>query len=385
MATTLQTLIARINAVDDNMSSKDLLLLTKDVELYDATKRVYDSSGALPLDSAFIGSLLMTQQNTFYTLKDSGGLGWVTVYQAPPADVVGPSFIPIPTPPPTFGGKTSGYNVYSTSVEKYSFVTDGNATTAGTISATISGSAGSASGTHGYVAGSSATALLKWPFVTEGSSITVQASSGFSAPDTQGVTDFILGYGYTVSWYSPSYTNLVAKYPHATDDGMTDIADCSIESYGGWGQNSTETGYLSTGFTPSTFARQIYKFPFAGNGSQTLYSGLQYVQQNRRTGNSSDINGYVVGGISPGNSGNIEKFSFATEANAVLAGQLTLARGWGSGSSSTEYGYTNGGFNGPGAPARVTIDKFSFASDGNATDVGDLPAASYYSGVGWQV
>ena len=63
------------------------------------------------------------------------------------------------------------------------------------------------------------------------------------------------------------------------------------------------------------------------------------------------------------------KCPFATDTNASDVGDLTQARGYSSGTSSSSSGYAAGGF----APPEVnTIDKFPFASDANATDVGDL-------------
>ena len=73
--------------------------------------------------------------------------------------------------------------------------------------------------------------------------------------------------------------------------------------------------------------------------------------------------------MSPFNSNVIDKFSFATNANATDVGDLTVARDHGAGQSSTESGYTSGGID-PGFPN--VIDKFPFATDANATDVGDL-------------
>ena len=72
-------------------------------------------------------------------------------------------------------------------------------------------------------------------------------------------------------------------------------------------------------------------------------------------------------GYASGDSDTIDKFPFASDANATDVGDLTVARGYVAGQSSTASGYTSGGFN-----ALNIIDKFPFASDANASDVGDL-------------
>ena len=55
-------------------------------------------------------------------------------------------------------------------------------------------------------------------------------------------------------------------------------------------------------------------------------------------------------------------------------GNLTVSRAGGPGTSSTVSGYTAGGIN---DTCRDIIDKYPFASDANATDVGDLTVGRY--------
>jgi hypothetical protein len=85
------------------------------------------------------------------------------------------------------------------------------------------------------------------------------------------------------------------------------------------------------------------------------------------------VSGYTTGGyFVPTNSNVIDKFPFATDANATDVGDLTLTRQQVSGQSSTVSGYTAGGQL-SGVPQNP-IDKFPFATNANATDVGDLSA-----------
>ena len=83
------------------------------------------------------------------------------------------------------------------------------------------------------------------------------------------------------------------------------------------------------------------------------------------------ISGYSSGGWPVTNT--IEKFPFASDANATDVGNLTVSRARVSGQSSTSSGYVSGGFI---PPHSNVIDKFPFSSDANATDVGNLIAAN---------
>jgi hypothetical protein len=95
-------------------------------------------------------------------------------------------------------------------------------------------------------------------------------------------------------------------------------------------------------------------------------------------GQNSIESGYASGGFAPSDFGRIDKFPFASDANATDIGELTQGRYSIAGQSSDASGYTSGGTN------KDTIDKFPFASDGNATDVGEL-TQSRCGGAGQQV
>ena len=72
----------------------------------------------------------------------------------------------------------------------------------------------------------------------------------------------------------------------------------------------------------------------------------------------------------------MDKWTFASDANATDVGNLFTGQNYGGGSSSQAYGYMAGG----GAPKINVIQKVSFSSDGNATDVGDTHITDYYYG-----
>ena len=88
--------------------------------------------------------------------------------------------------------------------------------------------------------------------------------------------------------------------------------------------------------------------------------------------------GYTAGGFMDGDHDPyqdvIDKFSFATDGDAVDVGNLTLPRAYSAGFHSTTHGYTIAGQRRSPSTGSANIDKYSYATDANATIVGDLVA-----------
>ena len=147
----------------------------------------------------------------------------------------------------------------------------------------------------------------------------------------------------------------------------------------------TVAGYTSGGrFSPvgqGEASDVIDKFPFASDANATDVGDMT-TSRSFSAGQSSSTHGYVSAGApGPGAGGIIDKFPFATDSNATNIGYLTSGGGaYGTGfpgvagQSSETHGYSSGG-NIFVESLRNIIDRFSFASDGNATDVGDLTQA----------
>ena len=89
-------------------------------------------------------------------------------------------------------------------------------------------------------------------------------------------------------------------------------------------------------------------------------------------GQSSDVSGYTSGGRDASFRNIIDKFPFATNANATDVGDLIATLVDAAGQSSTASGYSSGGYSGGPFVSVNVIQKFPFATDANATDVGDL-------------
>ena len=185
--------------------------------------------------------------------------------------------------------------------------------------------------------------------------------------------------GYTsggVQAIAPTFTNTIDKFPFASDANASDVGDLTVINVRGVGQTSADSGYTSGGTNGGPVALNVIdKFPFSTNANASDVGDLT-VARSTAAGQNSNANGYTSGGINfggPATSLNvIDKFPFASNANASDVGDLTVARSDVAGQSSTTSGYSSGGY---GPPVRNVIDKFPFATNSNASDVGDLTAA----------
>ena len=183
--------------------------------------------------------------------------------------------------------------------------------------------------------------------------------------------------GFTFGTYVSQ--DIIDKFPFATNANATDVGDLTtVTSKTAAGQSSSTHGYASGGGRNQgapyplggySYDNRIDKFPFATNANATDIADLT-VGRRRVAGQSSDASGYTTGGeLAPANSNVIDKFPFASDENATDVGDLTVTRNNLAGHSSSVSGYSSGG----SVPANSNvIDKFPFASNANATDVGDL-------------
>jgi hypothetical protein len=95
-------------------------------------------------------------------------------------------------------------------------------------------------------------------------------------------------------------------------------------------------------------------------------------------GQSSSVSGYTSGGLGPvGTTNTIDKFPFASNANATDVGDCTGGSHNGAGQSSTVSGYNSGMLTTGQGPTN-TIEKFPYATDSNASDVGDMTTTVNY-------
>ena len=78
-------------------------------------------------------------------------------------------------------------------------------------------------------------------------------------------------FGYSFGGNAPSfpgYTNVIDKFPFASDGTATDVGDIiSGTEYSASGQSSTTHGYSAGGYTP--YSNVIQKFSFTTDGNAT--------------------------------------------------------------------------------------------------------------------
>ena len=197
----------------------------------------------------------------------------------------------------------------------------------------------------------------------------------------------VSGYG-TGGYCTPfSSLNIIQKYPFVSEGAASDVGDLTVSRYRSNGFSSATDGYSVAGTDPSYSI--MNKFPFATDTNATCIGNYcaakhQYGPQN------SSTHGYVSGGAIEGFGGGstdyineIDKWPFSSETTVTDVGDLTCTRSFVAGVSSSTHGYAVGGsVNPPPFDGVNIIDKFPFASDANATDVGDLTnPGGYWTGV----
>ena len=276
-------------------------------------------------------------------------------------------------------------------IERYSFTSDGNATSVGSMSIGAnsgeqSHSCGTSSSTHGYqIGGIEATSsytniddIEKFSFAayaTQADVGNITLARYGSAAFGSKTDGFVCG-GRTDS---PNLKyNIIDKFSFSTDGNSADHGDMtSVKAY--LATHSYTGGYgFCSGGTVSPDTNVIERFAWSSNTTATDWADLSQTAGQWPQGTNSETHGYSAymygysGYPSPFN--RIDKFPFASQTNATDVGDLTSATyRWyngDAGTSSTTYGYYVGG-----NPASNIIEKYSFTTDGNGTDVGDLTAA----------
>ena len=170
--------------------------------------------------------------------------------------------------------------------------------------------------------------------------------------------------------------NIIDRFPFATNANATDYGDLTLARYMIAGQSSSTDGYTAGGYNPSlspVLTNVIDKFPFASAANASDVGDLT-ANRGDVAGQSSSTHGFTSGGVPQSNV--IDRFPFATNANATDYGDLSVGRNGTAGQSSTSHGYNSGGF---GPAGSNVIDKFPFAYAATATDVGDLSQVRWYS------
>ena len=277
-----------------------------------------------------------------------------------------------------------GSNVTS-KIDKFSFTSDGNATGHGDLIAIGGelgrfGNAPSSSATDGFTFGGSArnpawfttNTINKFSFA---SNTTASAHGVLSLERNElaGCSSSTHGYSVGGQLHSNVKQNRIDKFAFSSNTTADDIGDTHHTTAYAVGCSSNTHGYV-VGGSVSPITNRIERFSFASGTQNGSDQGdlTQAKQFGGRGGCSSESSGYISGGYLTGGTvvKVIEKFSFYSTVNSTQVGNLLGTNWYGTGSSSTTYGYWFGG-----TPNSNVIQKASFSSDGDSSDVGDLRQA----------
>jgi hypothetical protein len=280
-----------------------------------------------------------------------------------------------------YGYASGGYTgSYSNVIQKFPFASDSNSTDVANLSEERELSSGKSSSTHGYNVGGilspggfgdEVTTIDKFSFASDNNATDIGDISD-ARRDLSGQSSSTHGYASGGVDESTIYLNTIDKFSFSTDGNSTDIANLTVARSGCSGISYYTYGYVAGGNTGSD-SDVIDKFAFASDGNATDVGNLTVGKNGLGEGVSSTTHGYVLGGHTTGAVDTIEKFAFASDGNATDISNLTIARYSTAGQSSTTHGYSSGGNTGS---LQNVIDKFQLSTDSDATDVGDILTAA---------
>lgn len=188
--------------------------------------------------------------------------------------------------------------------------------------------------------------------------------------------------GYT-SGGTPSLSDVsktIQKFSFTSDGNSTDVGDLTRRiANPGQGASSSTDGYTLSGGNPSAVAT-VDKFPFATDANAATTNNNIAITSASYT--SSETAGYQVAGVNPypGSFGTqISKYVFANDTSTADAGDTATIyfNSFACNSGSVMYAY--GGAN----SSYTTIDaieKYPFSAEGTMTDVGNLTTARRFGG-----
>lgn len=289
------------------------------------------------------------------------------------------------------GYVSGGFNPSGTldSIETFPFASSStNASDIANLYFARNNCAGQSSITHGYNSGGNAptstpsysTTIDKFPFATT-SNASVVGYLTVGRRYNAGCSTSLDAKGYTAGGYNGTETNVIDYFPFASDSSAQDVGDLTQTISDAAGVQSLNTGYV-VGNYPRAYVANIRKFPFASFTINAVDAGSLSVIKWGGAGHSSPDYGFYSGGAGspsppPFVQSVIDRFSFASDANASNIGNLSRVTYYTTGVSSTAYGYTVGGITPPPTAGSNIIDRFQFSSLTPATDVGDLSISRY--------
>jgi len=276
------------------------------------------------------------------------------------------------------GGTIAGFAAGSTTtgptsngrIQQYSYTSDGNSTTHGTLAQGVYMTAASSSATHGYLASGVKRSDAPNPIIERFQFATLNSQAVVTGATIHGNKQDVQGHsskthGYASGGYNPPVNN-IEKYAFGSSTTVADHGDLVAARADAGTASSNSHGYSMGGNVSNTL---IDRFSFASSANAVTHSSLVTSGlSSRRGGHSSNEYGFISGGNPLTNL--VETFAFSSETTATDHTNLhtgVVAHG---SSSSTTHGYCSGG---PDGTNSRNIQKFAFVSPGSTgSDVGDL-------------
>jgi hypothetical protein len=266
-------------------------------------------------------------------------------------------------------------------IDKFSYVSGGNATDVGDL--VVAGSTGSCnSGSYGYTncfkSGSPAGNMAKFAFASDGNA--VAAGTSFRTHTNGCIGHMSPTHGYWAGGYpAPTISKYISKFSFADNTEKSSPGTLNADhGAGACGSSHFDYGAFQWGNYPNHI--NISKFSFSSDGNGTDHADL-VASQRDCTGSNGATHAYTCMGYTTGYLTNIAKFPYASQTNATNVADMGFSTQLCSGTASTnDHGYTAGGTR---SGKHNVITKYSHATDGNGVDVGDLTVArSHFGGCG---
>jgi hypothetical protein len=294
-------------------------------------------------------------------------------------------------------GPSAGANTL-TAIQKFAFASTVSSTSAASLAyGTMNVRWGSSSPSNGYVvagqnqqagpaapfanaAGNGLTTIQKFSFTADSNATNIGQLTTGGYGTSNGHSTIENGFGGGGIYY----TTRTHRWSHVNDGNNQVHTNLTNGAMYCLSLSSAFAGYnAGGGSSPSVRNRTtIEKFPFS---TQNTISTIGNLTQGRESGNgvNAQQNGYFWGG-SNGVQTIVDKFNWSNE-NVVAVPNMytpytsptggTTTTGYKTASSSATTGFLAGGSNNGGG-AITTVDAFSFASDGSSVLVGTLGTAA---------
>lgn len=243
------------------------------------------------------------------------------------------------------GAAAANTNNRSDRIEKWAFASSSSGSLTGTLSQGITETSGQQSLTYGYLSGGrdqtgsgAINEIQKYAYASDGNSIDHADLIGTTNYDPAGLSTDTHGYnmggkcsgfeGNTFGAVDGGASNVIQKFPFASQTNSSDIADLAFRCGGVKGSGNLTHGYIHGGYKqgPSSgYTTDVQKFDYSSEATATVIGNLA-ANKAWHTGGNSETSGYIISGEPSPYTKSIEVFEFANDTTIVDIAEVTVAR-----------------------------------------------------------